>query len=174
MIPRKVMFPVRDVVLNLLRQHKIDEAYEVMFNQFHGNPQLPQYHNIYLPDMNRDEVAIFKGTNFILDAMENRTPKLFEFLRHEMRRIVLSYPDVNDLTRDEKDELNNRIIAHWNCINEKKDLHMKRTLFNNKSTVFETFEKNRVHPHTDMLISECKYAGLPVPEFDRDHLVKLL
>ena len=66
----EVISPVRGIVIELLRQQRFAEAYEAIFNQIHGNEKYPEYHNIYLPDINRDEVAVFKGRNFKLDPYE--------------------------------------------------------------------------------------------------------
>ena len=171
----EVMFPVRDIVLNLVKLGKIDEAYETIFNQVHGNEKYPELQNIYLPTMDRDEVAVFIGKNFKLDEWDKRVLPLFDFLRTEMRRFVWGYKDINTLTASEKDKLDYSIKKHWRNVNEHNDINMKRTLFNNKPVVFNTFDKNVVKPHTDMLRSEYIHNGMmPPKDMNREHLVRLI
>jgi hypothetical protein len=165
--------PVRGTLLDLVKQGKMDEAYELLFNHIHGNELHPEYHNIYLPDINRNEVAVFRGKNFKLEDWDKRIPGLFEFLRHEMKRLVWSYDDVNTFTHDEKDELHWQIDKHWREVNEKDDPYMKRTLYNNRNVVFETFEKYIVKPHSDMIRTEFLYAGQYPPKLNKNHLVRL-
>lgn len=175
MEPKKILTPVRDIVIHFLKLDKVDEAYEVLFQQIHGNEKYPQYHNIYLPDINRDEVAVFKGKNFVLDSWDKRIPGLFLFLKHEMGRLVWVYSDINNLTLDEKDKLDWNIKKHWRQTNEYNDPNMKRILFNNRSVVFDTFSKYTVKPNAQVIMSEYKHAELPVPvEIYKDHTVKLI
>ena len=166
--------PLRGTILELVKNGKIDEAYEAMFNHIHGNEDHPEYQNIYLPDINRDEVAVFRGKNFRLEDWDERVPGLFRFLQHEMRRLVWSYEDINTFTHNEKDDLDWKILRHWQQINEHNDPYMKRTLYNNRNVVMDTFENNIVRPHTDMIRTQFMYAGQYPPDLNKNHNVRLI
>lgn len=166
-----VISPIKDVVIGLLREQKYAQAYEALFNQIHGNEKYPEYHNIYLPDINRDEVAIFKGRNFKLDAYENRGPGLFDFLKCEMKKLVNSCAYMD---KTEKDQIIHDIWCNWQSVNDQDNPNMKRTLYNNRNVVFGTFNKFTVKPHTNMILSEFVHNNLPVPtDINREHIVKL-
>jgi hypothetical protein len=167
--------PVRDIVLDLVKMGKFEEAYVTIFNQMWGNPHLPQHHNIYLPDINRDEVAVFKGRNFKLHDFEAESHDLYRILTHEMHRYVWYYEDINTFTCKEKNDLSAKIDQHWQTINEKNDSLLKRTLYNNKSLVKETFDKNVVKPDMKILMSEWGYRGqIPSEKPVENHLIKLI
>lgn len=163
----EVISPVRDVVIGLIKQQRFAEAYEAIFNQIHGNEKYPEYHNIYLPDIERDDIAVFKGRNFKLDSYKRKVPGLYRFLQHEMKRLVWKS---DDLDSTEKDQLMHDIQCNWRSINEYNDPDMKRTLYNNRNVVFDTMDKYTVKPHSDMIISELRFRP---KDLNRDHIVKL-
>lgn len=161
-----VVSPMRDFVVDLLRKDNYKLAYETLFKQIHGNNRFPEFHNIYMDDINSDELCIFKGFNFKFETLQEKMPHLFFFLKDEMDKLV----QTSKLDPVEKSQLRWNIQANWMCINETNDKHMKRILHENKQIVHETLEKFKVQPDNKIIIHHLGYTP---EDLIKDHRVKL-
>ena len=151
----QIIGPARDLILDLLKKKKYQKAYQVLFEQIHGNSLLPQYHNIYMPRLDSDDICVFKGKRFKFDIIEILMPDMYRYLKVEMRWLVHT---ALGLDPKEKDQLLWDIQANWMTINEKKDENMKRILRNNKQVVENTLNSKKVWPDVDAIAEymECE------------------
>lgn len=161
-----VVEPIRDVVVDLLKKDKYKLAYEALFKQIHGNNRFPEFHNIYMDDIESSDLCIFKGFDFRFETLQDKLPHLFFFLKNEMDKLVQSA----DLEPMEKSQLRWNIQANWMCINEKDDKNMKRILHENKKIVHETLEKYKVQPDNKRIIY---HLGFTPDDLLTDHQVRI-
>lgn len=190
MTKENIIGPARNVVVGFLLKEKYAAAYEFLFKSVHGNETLPQHHNIYLPHIDKNYIAVFKGKDFKLEDVNVEIPALFERLKYEMKWLVKT---CSYLTKDEKSQLQWDVEANSMCIDEKTDLNIRRMLRNNKTVVMDTLKNNIVKPNVEMinkllLYSTEKYQKLDyIPrkhkidswldigygEINKDHIVRL-
>ena len=167
MEPTVMLSPVRDEIIGLLHKCEYAKAYEKLFNHIHGNEKYPQYHNIYLPNIDGEHLAVFKGRNFVFEEVPEKMPILYRVLKAEMKWMVRT---CKYLDPQVKDQMLWDVQANWMQINEYKDMNMRRILRNNKNIVTNTFEKYTVKPDSDMII---KQLGFVPKDMNRNHIVKL-
>lgn len=158
--------PVRGIIVGLVREENYKKAYQVLFEQIHGNEKYPENHNIYMPHRNRTDVLMFKGRRFKFERVEDEMPGLYRYLKKEMDWIVKT----TILDPTEKSQLRWNIQANWMIINEYKDDDMKRILRNNKEVVHNTMKKYIVKPNSDAII-DC--LGFTPPDLNKNYIVKL-
>ena len=132
--------PIRGTLLNLLRQEKYDIAYLTMFNQIHGNPEYPEYHNIYIKEKGSEKVCLFDGKKFRMEGLTETSDNIYKKLKAEMRWTVKSIDDIEPI---EKDQLmwNIRLDAMYSLNTSNL---MEKIFYNNKYIVEDTFRKNKV------------------------------
>ena len=140
--------PYKNYVVDLLKGEKYADAYEQVFKVIHGNPKLPEHQNIYVQNLDGEDVVIFRGKDFKMERLPKFMPRLFGRLKYEMRWMVKT---CDELTDAEKDQLQWDIQANWMVINEESDKNMKRILFNNKNVVLNTMKNNTVKPDVEMI-----------------------
>lgn len=138
----------RDEIVKLLKSDKYSEAYECLFKEIHGNTKHPERHNIYLPHIDKAEIAVFRGYSFTLDTAEKTLPRMYYRLKHEMDWLVKTAKSLNE---NERSQLRWNIQANWMQINESDDPEMKRILLNNKNIVLNTLKNNIVKIDKEML-----------------------
>ena len=161
-----VMGGIKGLILDLVRKGKIDEAYEILFKQIHGNSSLPQYHNIYMEPYDNNNICIFGGEKFVLADGEKYGTKLYGFLRMEMDWAIGMV--CNDI--DEIGKLKCDLDYHWRHTVMPTDITMQRMLRNNKSVVNNTIENNEVWPD---LIAMSKYTSHPIDIIPKNGTVKM-
>ena len=185
--------PAQKTVVDFLLNEQYYEAYECLFEHIHGNLKYPEHHNIYLPHLDKNQIAVFKGKNFKYVAADKQLPRLFSRLRFEMGWLVKDY---DELDEKQTDQLLWDIHAHWMNVNEQNDPFMKQVLRNNKNVVMDTIENKIVRPDKAMItkvleLTKDEYhiperkEGVPpkkllnkwidpgLEDLDENHIVKL-
>lgn len=162
----KMLNPVRGELLQMLRAENYPKAYQILFEQIHGNEKHPEYHNIFLPHRDKDEICVFKGKRFKMENVDDEVPDLYRFLRIEMDWVVKT----TDLDPKEKEQLRWDIHANWMATDEKKDQNMRRILRNNKAVVLKTMNDYVVKPNNELVID---FLGIDPSEVNNDYLVTL-
>jgi len=158
----------RDKIIGIVRAQNFLLAYQTLFNHIHGNLERPEHHNIYMNDRDKDEVTLFTGKQFAVNAAEEETPALYNFLMIELKWVVGSA----DIPFSEKDQLLHDIQCHWRLVNEYKDKDIRMMLFNNKPIVENTVNNNHVKPNTALLEDYYNFERGSLKTYDID--VKLL
>lgn len=150
----EVISPVKGIVLELLRQQKYEMAYQKLFEQIHGNPALPEHHNVYVPRTGKNEICIFNGRYFKTELLDIMMPDMFRTLKGEMKWIVRT----SDLDEKEKDQLLWDVQANWMNVNEYNDENMERIMYNNKPVVQKTVRNNEVYTNLEYIakLNDCK------------------
>lgn len=154
----------KDKILGIVRARNFLLAYQTLFNHIHGNLERPEHHNIFLNDRDKDEVCLFTGKQFAVNAAEEETPPLYRYLMIELKWVVGSA----DIPFDEKDQLLHDIQCHWRLVNESTDEDIRRMLFNNKPIVEHTINNNRVKPNTKLLEDFYKIERGSLKTYDVD------
>lgn len=139
--------PARSTVVQLLEQKKYKEAYEILFRQMHGNPLLPQHHNVYMEDRNKDEVFHYRTNRFNASLADQIVEGLNRAFFDEMKWLINS----SDLSAEDKDQLVHNLRCYYNLIDLQKDENMRRLLFNNRDIVKNTIKNNYVIPDIEMI-----------------------
>ena len=185
-----VIGPKRNHIVELLKDERYADAYEVLFKQIHSNHKLPQHQNIYLPSIESPNLAVFRGIDFILEKSEISLPRLFGRLKFEMKWLVKT---CDHLSETEKDQLLWDIQANWMCVDETGDVDIRRALSNNRNVVMKTLQNNIVKSDVDMInnwtaMKNSEYQGefgIPSPQLidkwlddnyvslEKDHIVQL-
>lgn len=154
----EVISPIRGTVMDLIRQKKFELAYLTMFKQIHGNPEIPEHHNIYVKEKGKNEACVFNGKGFKTEDLSEMSDQMYRILKGEMRWTV----NTSDAEDKEKDQLMWDIHAHWMNINSKTDDLMERIFFNNKLIVEDTFRKYKVYTNLDYIarVNKCNVEDI--------------
>jgi hypothetical protein len=144
---KDVIEPVKSQLLTLVKEEKYELAYLTLFNQIHGNPEVPENHNIYVKEMGSGSACVFNGKLFKNENIIKISNDMHKFLRDEMRWTVNS-SDEDDKV---KDQMMWNIYANWmNTSMEKSDM-MERIFYNNKPVVENTFNNHKVYTNLDYI-----------------------
>jgi len=151
----EVITPVNGTVLDLVRKEEYKLAYITMFQQIHGNPEIPEHHNIYVKEKGTNEVYVFNGRGFQPIDLQLISADMYERLRGEMRWAVKR----SDADEDEKDQLMWNIQADW-MYSKNFDANelMEQVFFNNKIVVEDTFKKSKVYTDLSYIAKSKKCA----------------
>lgn len=163
----EVVKPAQNVVLGLIRKQRFKEAYEKLFQQIHGNPNFPQYHNVFIQDREKEEVCVFEGKRFTYELWDTKIPGLFEYFKYEMKWLIRTA----DIDVKEKDQLLWDIQANWMRLNTHNNENMERILFNNKDIVEDTIKTKYVVPD---LATIGRFTKAPPEQIvNNSHRIKL-
>lgn len=150
----KVVTPVKGMLLKMVREGKFNEAYKILFDQIHGNPELPEHHNIYVHEQGTEQACVFNGKYFIVESLVQITDDMYRVLKAFMKWSV----NTSDIDDEEKDQLMWNIQRDWMRTDVKNDKTMERIFFNNKPVVHETFNKYKVFSNLEYIakLNKCQ------------------
>ena len=139
--------PARGYIIELIRDQKCMEAYEKMFKQMHGNPMLPENHNVYMEDREKDEVYHYRSHRFNLNSADRIVKGLNMAFFKEMRWLINS----SELDWNDKDQLVHNLRCYYNYIDLEKDELMRKLLYENRDIVKNTIRNNHVVPNEELI-----------------------
>jgi len=148
----EVISPVKGMLVEMVRQKQFKLAYEKLFQQIHGNPEIPEHHNIYAKEEDSDKVCIFNGKYFQMQMSKIIVPDMYHILKEEMKWAVNN----TDLDPKEKDQLMWDIQRDWMDTEVETDKTMERVFYNNKPVVETTFKKNKVYSNLEYIAKANK------------------
>ena len=124
--------------------NKKEKSISYLIKQIHCNPELPEYNNIYIPNISRNFIKVSDGEKFIYQQKKCVIKELIE----DKQRILEDYVDKNG------EKLGNKLLklydAYSNYVDENdenmKDVEEKITcLLLNMKDVIEKNEKDRIN-----------------------------
>jgi hypothetical protein len=162
----ETMGSCRGEVKQSLLKYDFPRAYEVIFENVHGNEKFPQFHNICMTDLNSNEIVAFSGKRFKHERRSYKLPDVLKFLKFEMKWLVRTD---STLTDEQKSQMCWDIQNNWSTLDDQNDENMKRILFNNKAVVHKTITTRKVYPDVKIMAKfkkvkpeSIKTDGLPI------------
>ena len=162
----EVISPVKNMLVKMVRAKKFALAYETLFKQIHGNPDIPEHHNVYAKDINKDQICVFNGAYFEVHFKDMIIPDMYRILKEEMKWAV----NETDLDAEEKDQLMWDIQKNWMHTDVDKDTNMHRIIVNNRPVVEDTFNTKTVYRNLEYIAKSKKLKLKNVTSRNKDPL----
>lgn len=160
--------PVKGNIVTLVKERKYELAYMTLFKQIHGNPDIPENHNVYVKDIGSGKARIFNTVSFKDADISKISYDMHKTLREVMRWTVSS----SDEEEKTKDQMMWDIYADWMNTSMEKNNMMERIFYNNKQIVEDTINNCKVYTNLEY-IARRHNCSIQDIEFDNSIPIKL-